>query len=302
MSSQRFGADLSHWQTPGAALIARLHDLGIVFAWVKTSDGAGLKDLAYGSHHARLGAAGIARGPYHFYRFSASPEENARNFLEAIRGKTWELPPALDAEGESGTAGSKAKNLAALLRFLELVERATSRKPIIYTGRAWWDAMVAVDVALREFRTWIARYPSRYVHGNPPPVGEMTPAPTAWGEPADVWQYSDTDGTLDRNVTTAPTLAALTRADSHPPTPTPEEDVLNMAEITESRLRDIIREETNDIRGGVLVAVDEGRRQYGSVRGWLAALAEALAPKNGTSFRKIRERANELDTYHHPDA
>ncbi len=81
-TKQRLGADVSHWQTPGQELVGRLKKLGVVFVWVKTSQGGRLKDVAYGSHHARL--SGLARGPYHFVDFSSSAEANARNFLEVI--------------------------------------------------------------------------------------------------------------------------------------------------------------------------------------------------------------------------
>lgn len=64
-----------------------------------------------------------------------------------------------------------------------------------------------------------------------------------------------------------------------------------------------LRQEVGAVREVQLIHVDENRKQYGSLRGWTAAAAEAigtlLTPVK--SFRQMRERASELDTYRNPD-
>ncbi len=65
-----------------------------------------------------------------------------------------------------------------------------------------------------------------------------------------------------------------------------------------------LQEQINDLRAGQLVHIDENRKQYGSLRGWIAATAEAvgklLSPVK--ALKAMRQRAGELDTHTHPDA
>jgi len=63
-----------------------------------------------------------------------------------------------------------------------------------------------------------------------------------------------------------------------------------------------IREEIGELRKGQLVHIDENRKQYGSLRGWIAATAEVVGSflKPAKSFNSMRKRAGELDTYANP--
>lgn len=57
-----------------------------------------------------------------------------------------------------------------------------------------------------------------------------------------------------------------------------------------------------DLRKGQLIHIDENRKQYGSLRGWIAATAEAVGKLLNPvkSFASMRKRAGELDTHVHP--
>lgn len=191
------GIDVSHWQAKTRPTWAR-------FAWIKASQGRTMRDRAMATHHTHL--AGLARGPYHYYDWSGTPAQNADNFLAATAGRTWELPHVLDAE--HGTAGSKARTAEALLDFLRRIEAGTGRTPIVYTYASWWNATVEPRPEFARYPLWIARYPTAYKDGNPPPISASTGAAAPWPS-WHVWQYS-TAGNLDRNVCTATALAALT--------------------------------------------------------------------------------------------
>lgn len=79
--------------------------------------------------------------------------------------------------------------------------------------------------------------------------------------------------------------------------PTNPEEFTMDAEAREAF--DELRREVGEIRAGQLVHIDENRKQYGSLRGWVAAIAEAIGPllKPVKSFAAMRSRAGELDTY-----
>lgn len=67
---------------------------------------------------------------------------------------------------------------------------------------------------------------------------------------------------------------------------------------------DALRGEVDAVRAAQLITVDEGRKQYGSLRGWLAAIADTIAkiPGVGRTYNEIRTKAGELDTYVNPGA
>lgn len=215
------GIDVSHWQTPGT------YPPDTKYAWVKVSQGGRSKDTQRKAHHRELGVRGIARGPYHFYDFGVTPEANAANMLAAAAGLPWELPYVLDAE--KGDAGSKAATADVLLRFLQLVQRDTGRIPVVYTYASWWTPSVAVRPEFARFPLWIARYPNAYKDGTQPPAGKTTTVPAPWSTHA-VWQYSDTNGHLDRNVCTPQALANLTGTSIPNPPDNGDDDMYEKAD------------------------------------------------------------------------
>lgn len=102
-----------------------------------------------------------------------------------------------------------------------------------------------------------------------------------------------------------PTRRITPWSERHPgpaptPTPAPTDEEFTVDKDARDRF-DAIDAKLQVMVEGQMVAVDEGRKQYGSLRGWLAALAEAAATKVlGTTFDRLRTRAGELDTYKNP--
>lgn len=214
------GIDVSHYQSP-----ARITDraaAGDRFVFIKASE-ALFKDQVRYAHLNAAEKAGMAAGPYHFYRASKDPVDQANNFLEATRERSWSLPHVLDYEHGSGK-----ESPADLLAFLETVEEGTGRTPVVYTGYYAWMEFIGDRKEFARFPLWQASYPARYKDGTPPPAGADGPAaPDPWADAGgwSVWQYSDSNGRLDRNVMTPATFALLTNTATQPsPTPNPPED------------------------------------------------------------------------------
>jgi lysozyme len=206
------GFDVSHYQ-PATTSTVRA-EAGDRFVIIKATDGRNTDKVMH-AHHAAAGAAGLARGAYHFYRSGQDPIEQARHFLAATADRHWELPHALDYEDQSGAALP-----AALLAFLDAVEQGTGRTPILYTGPAWWRNTIGSDSRFTKYPLWLARYLNKYADGQHLPTGFEVPAPSPW--PAwSIWQYSDTAGRLDRDVMTEPEFHVLT--DTHPTPPTEDD-------------------------------------------------------------------------------
>lgn len=84
--------------------------------------------------------------------------------------------------------------------------------------------------------------------------------------------------------------------------PGPDNGETTMDDATRARF-DAIDETLNDLRAGQMIAVDEGRKQYGSLRGWAAAIGLVLIGKaKPTSLGALRELAHKNDPVGGPDA
>lgn len=231
------GVDVSHYQQPGAV------PPGTRFAFVKASQGASITDKEVAQHHGALSRMGVKVGPYHYYDFAASPEANASRFIAATAGMKWDLPHALDVEDK--TTGNKAVTAEMLLRCLSIIQRDTGRVPVLYTYASWFTANVYPDPRFARYPLWVARYPSKYASGSMPPDTATTTPPAPWAHWT-VWQYSDTNGRLDRNITTEANLTALTTG--HPaPHPTGDLTVAQIDEIND-RIDFVFRSSADGIR------------------------------------------------------
>jgi lysozyme len=166
------GIDVSHWQ--GAVDWRRVADDGIVFAFIKATEGGDYTDPRFAANWAGAARAGVARGAYHFYRPQTDAAAQAQHFLRTVQLGAGDLPPVLDVEV---TDGRSAAEIAAGVRtWLETVERATGRRPILYTRAGFWNQ---VGGGLGAYPLWVAHY------------GVAEPAiPGDWDRWT-FWQHSD---------------------------------------------------------------------------------------------------------------
>lgn len=69
-----------------------------VFAYMKATEGATIKDNTYTIRTIKAERHGIAKGAYHFLRLGSDIEEQIKNFLETANWTEGNMPPALDIE------------------------------------------------------------------------------------------------------------------------------------------------------------------------------------------------------------
>lgn len=167
------GIDVSHWQ--GAIDWPRVADDGVAFAFIKATEGGDYVDPAFAANWAGAAQAGVMRGAYHFYRPQTDAAAQAEHFLRTVQLRAGDLPPVLDVEV---TDGRSASAIAAGVRtWLETVERATGRRPIVYTRAGFWNQ---VGGGFGAYPLWVAHY------------GVASPAiPADWARWT-FWQHSDT--------------------------------------------------------------------------------------------------------------
>ena len=195
-STMPLGVDLSDHQAKGGRVPLRLADfqrlvaLGKVFAVMKASQY--VAEQAFSAHYQRAREAGLMCGAYHL--FTERPvADQVRLFLGIVPHLgPGELPPTFDVEdpeklnfpllrhyqykhaGKDKQARIDAL-VDALQDWLDQVEAALGRTPIIYTGVMWRDDLRSTRMS--QYPLWTVARPSNRLFGG-------------WAR-ADIWQYGE---------------------------------------------------------------------------------------------------------------
>jgi lysozyme len=194
------GIDVSHIQQTVDWNAVR--QAGKVFAFIKATEGITYTDPKFATNWSGAKAAGLLRGAYHFYETNDDPTAQADNFLSAVQLEPGDLPPVVDIERtKSGESASQI--VQDLQTWLDLVEQATGRVPIIYTSPGYWNSLATS--AFGRYPLWVAEY------------GVKSPKPVAGWAGWTFWQSSESgtvsgiSGSVDLDVFqgTLAELAAL---------------------------------------------------------------------------------------------
>lgn len=153
MSEQVQGIDVSHLQQ--TIDWNEVRQAGLVFAFMKATDGITWTDPEFAINWTGAAAAGLLRGAYHFYETNDDPTAQAENFLSAVQLVPGDLPPVVDIE--STKSGESASQIVRDLQtWLDVVEQATGRVPMIYTNPSYWNSLATS--AFGRYPLWIAEY------------------------------------------------------------------------------------------------------------------------------------------------
>ncbi len=126
----------------GAVDFDSLARAGVTFAYIKATEGATWRDRFFEKNYRAAKAAGLQVGIYHFFRFDVSPALQADNIMRAARGRSLNLPVAIDLEEWTNptdiTTDAVVSNLRELIYQLEL----QGMSPIIYTNKNGYGRFV----------------------------------------------------------------------------------------------------------------------------------------------------------------
>jgi lysozyme len=147
------GIDVSKWQGP--IDWGRIRGAGVSFVYVKATEGIGHIDPLFEVDYKGAKTAGLLVGAYHFYRPQALALIQATHFLNAIRGLSLDLPPALDLEVLDREPGAAVRGNAA--RWLEYVEARWGKRPLLYTYAAFASEN-HLGAELGAYPLWLADY------------------------------------------------------------------------------------------------------------------------------------------------
>jgi LysM repeat protein len=108
------------------------------------------------------------------------------NYVKSFKDNG-DLPPVLDLESNDGQ--KKEKIIPAVKTWLDRVEAAFGRKPIIYSGFYFLkdflsEAGGGPPAWAKDYPLWLAQYPNQYVEGMQPSL------PPGWFKWT-IWQYSE---------------------------------------------------------------------------------------------------------------
>jgi lysozyme len=144
------GIDVSHYQ--GTIGWGSVVQAGMAFAFIKATQGTADVDPQFRANWSGAQAAGLLRGAYHFFEPGADPQQQAERFLSVVQTEPGDLPPVLDVED----SGDPAEILSGIQTWLDAVEQATGKTPILYTNPTFWTGLGSSGFG--RYPLWIAEY------------------------------------------------------------------------------------------------------------------------------------------------
>jgi lysozyme len=149
------GIDVSYYQ--GTVNWTDVKQAGKLFAIVRVSDGLNYPDTQFERNWRSTKAAGIIRGTYQFFRPGQDPTRQADLLLSRIEAAgglvPGDLPPVLDIEVTDGQSSATVVQRAKT--WLQRVERAIGRKPLVYTA-AFMSSVIGSN--LSAYPLWVANW------------------------------------------------------------------------------------------------------------------------------------------------
>jgi lysozyme len=200
------GFDCSSWQdnnnTPQKIDWAKAKSQDSKFCFIRALYSTVIdEDFIYNWENSR----GIMRGAYQFYDYRYPVDKQANAFIALMKNDWGELPPVIDVEqplehGVPVPFPPSTAYAAAVLKWLQMVEAACGKRPIIYTGQniIKYGLKMFSTSPLVKYPLWIAEY--RTPVGNP----NFTPWPGwtfwQWGTPTIGMAYGMESKELDANL------------------------------------------------------------------------------------------------------
>lgn len=148
------GIDVSAWN-PNINW-PRVKTAGKHFVFIKATEGIDYVSPQFAGDWAAAKQSGILRGAYHFFRPGLNPTTQAQLFIRTIGALGAEDLPAL-FDWEVTDNVSIATQIQRAQVWLDLVEKATGKTPIIYSGPSFWNVLKN-PISFIRYPLFIANY------------------------------------------------------------------------------------------------------------------------------------------------
>ena len=152
---QLHGIDVSHYQ-------GRINwdevvrDSKVNYVYLKATEGVNTIDDTYTYNFNECKRVGLKVGSYLFFRPHLSPQAQFELFLSKVDTRKQDLLPVIDAEVIRGVSPGVFQT--RLLELCDLFEKEYGKKPIIYTGRNFYNKYIYGNARLRSYKYFIAAY------------------------------------------------------------------------------------------------------------------------------------------------
>lgn len=147
------GLDLSHyqgevfWETVG-------ENTKMAYVYLKATEGGDRIDARYERNIDLAHRYGLKVGSYHFFRPKTNLRLQLENFKTQCLPGEQDLIPMLDVETTAGLATSEFCD--SLHKFLDLMEQTYHQKPLVYTGRNFYNKYLQGE--LDDYLLMVAMY------------------------------------------------------------------------------------------------------------------------------------------------
>lgn len=148
------GIDVSHHK--GKINWQEVAQAGIQFSITKATEGTTFVDHRLARNWEGIKAVGLIRGVFHYFRAQQNAHLQADHFLAQMHFEPGDLPPALDVEPINNKGATREQWITGVRIWLDRVEQATGRKPIIYTRANFWNSKLTPDFG--DYPLWVAHY------------------------------------------------------------------------------------------------------------------------------------------------
>lgn len=174
-AERTLGCDLSHWD--GEVDWVKLKKSKVEFIFVKATQGDKYVDPKFEENWVTSKNYGFERGAYHFFEPGKDAKAQAEHFLKTVGHVKGDLVPVLDIEIAHGVDPQELTEDIKI--WINTVNEAIGRYPIIYTDRGFWDKNITDDFS--HCALWLAQWETTH-----------TPyLPKGWKKWA-FWQYTET--------------------------------------------------------------------------------------------------------------
>jgi lysozyme len=154
------GIDISRYQGRinwKALADNRLKGKSISFVFIKSTEGATLRDSHFERNWKEATNTGIKKGAYHYFKPRTDPREQAKFFIRNTPLKKGDIAPVLDFEEDGNLSASELRS--RLIIWLELVEKHYKVKPIIYCNADFYKKYIRNK--LDGYPIWVAHFKTK---------------------------------------------------------------------------------------------------------------------------------------------
>ena len=164
-----------------------------LFAFIRATSSTSYVDPVFAEHWEGARQAGILRGAYHYLFAGQDAKVQADHFLKTVGSDKGELPPVVDLEDAFNDGVPNRKIIATCKAFLDIIEPAFGRTPIVYSRKTYLDAKVTTFGRAPgwagNYDLWLAQYPFEFNPASFPNVN-MPQQAKGWRD-WKFWQYSE---------------------------------------------------------------------------------------------------------------